>query len=81
MAWVYILKCSDGTFYTGWTVDLEKRVKAHNRAKGARYTRARTPVTLVYAMEYADRRAAMREEFRIKKLSRKEKQKLVDKDY
>lgn len=77
MNYTYILKCSDGTLYTGWTNDLEKRLKAHNAGNGSKYTRARRPVELVYYEEYADRLDAMRREYAIKQLSREEKLKLI----
>lgn len=78
MPYVYILRCSDGTLYTGWTTDIEKRVKAHNTGKGAKYTRARLPVELVYYKLEEDKSGAMREEYRIKQLTRKEKIKLAN---
>lgn len=73
----YIVKCSDGTYYTGWTTNLEKRVKAHNEGKGAKYTRTRGPVELVYYEEYEDKIEAMRREYAIKQLTRKQKEKLI----
>lgn len=78
MNYVYILKCGDGTLYTGWTNNLEKRVQAHNAGKGAKYTRARLPVELVYFEEFEEKVDAQRREYRIKKLSRKEKLKLIE---
>lgn len=78
MNYVYILKCGDGTLYTGWTNNLEKRVQAHNTGKGAKYTRARLPVELVYFEEFEEKVDAQRREYRIKKLSRKEKLKLIE---
>ena len=78
MNYVYILKCEDGTLYTGWTNNLEKRVQAHNAGKGAKYTRARLPVELVYFEEFEEKVDAQRREYRIKKLSRKEKLKLIE---
>ena len=77
MPFIYILKCADDTFYTGWTTELERRVEAHNCGKGARYTRARRPVVLVYARYVDDKREALREENRIKQLSRHEKNQMV----
>ena len=71
MNYTYILECSDGTYYTGWTNDLEKRVKMHNAGKGAKYTKPRRPVVLAYY-------EAMRREWEIKQLSRKEKEQLVN---
>lgn len=78
MNYVYILKCADGTLYTGWTNDLEKRLKAHNDGTGSKYTRARLPVTLVYFEEYEDKREAMSREWHIKRLTREQKLKLID---
>ena len=73
----YILKCSDGSLYTGWTNDLERRVKAHNAGKGAKYTKSRRPVELVYFEAFSTRQEAMRREWEIKQLSRVEKCKLI----
>lgn len=78
MNYIYILKCGDGTLYTGWTNNLEKRVQAHNTGKGAKYTKARLPVELVYFEEFEEKVDAQRREYRIKKLSRKEKLKLIE---
>lgn len=75
--YVYILECSDKTYYTGWTSNLEKRVKTHNSRKGAKYTRGRTPVKLVYFEELESKSLAMKREYEIKQLSRKEKIKLI----
>jgi putative endonuclease len=75
--YVYVLQCADGTFYTGWTTDLEHRVAVHNSGKGAKYTRSRLPVELVYYELYEDRSVAKRREYAIKKLTRAEKEKLV----
>ena len=72
---VYILQCSDGTYYTGYTPDLERRIKLHNSGKGARYTRDRRPVSLVKEYKYFKR--AFLEEKRIKRLTRKQKEQLV----
>ena len=76
MNYTYIVRCSDGTLYTGWTNDLNKRIKAHNNGKGAKYTKPRLPVELVYAKEHATKEEAMKDEYRIKQLSRKRKQEL-----
>jgi putative endonuclease len=73
----YILECSDGTYYTGWTTDPERRLRQHNRGIGARYTRSHRPVMLVYVEEQPDRSCAMRREFRIKRKSRAAKKKLI----
>lgn len=71
---VYIVKCSDGSLYTGITTDIERRIKEHNDSpKGAKYTRARGPVELVYSAEFSDRSEATKEEIRIKSLTRQEK--------
>ena len=73
----YILKCSDGSLYTGWTNDLDKRLAAHNAGAGAKYTKSRRPVQLVYCEEFADRHAAMKREYEIKQLDRGQKQELI----
>jgi len=75
---VYILQCSDGTYYTGYTPDLSKRLKLHNEGKGAKYTRIRRPVKLVWQKDYKYFKRAFLEEIRIKRLSRKQKEKLVN---
>ena len=72
-----MLKCSDGTLYTGWTNDLEKRVEAHNSGKGAKYTKARRPVELAYYEEFETKEQAMKRGYEIKQLGRKEKQELI----
>lgn len=72
-----MLECSDGSLYTGWTNNLEKRIAAHNNGKAAKYTRVRLPVKLVYYEEYEDKIEAMKREYEIKQLSRKEKVKLI----
>lgn len=76
--WVYVLECSDGTLYTGYTVDLERRVDEHDAGDGAKYTRGRTPVELLYSEEFDSKSAAMQREYEIKQLSRSEKETLVD---
>jgi putative endonuclease len=73
----YILECSDGTFYTGWTTDPERRVSQHNKGTGARYTRIRRPVKLAYLEEAENRKAAMKREIAIKKMRRAQKIKLI----
>lgn len=78
MNYVYILCCNDGTLYTGWTNNLERRIKVHSEGKGAKYTRARLPVKLVYHEEFADKIAAMKREYFIKQLSRQDKLKLIN---
>lgn len=78
MYYLYILKCADGSLYTGITVDLKRRVEEHNSSGlGAKYTRGRRPVELVYSKKFRDRSAASREEARIKALSREEKFDLI----
>ena len=76
-SFVYILECRDGTYYTGWTTDVEARVKTHNSGTGAKYTRSRLPVKLVYFEQVEDRSAALKREAAIKKLSRLKKEKLI----
>lgn len=73
----YILECSDGTFYTGWTNDPERRIAQHNKGKGARYTKTRRPVKLVYLEEQPDKITALKRELQIKKLKREQKLKLI----
>ena len=75
--YVYLLRCADGTLYCGWTTDLAARLEAHNSGKGAKYTRARRPVELVYSEEYEDRHEALSREWHIKRLSRQEKLALI----
>lgn len=75
--YTYILRCADGTLYTGWTNDLEKRLKSHNAGTGAKYTRSRRPVELAYAEEHGSRAEAMRREAQLKRLTREEKLMLI----
>ncbi len=75
--YVYLLRCSDDTLYTGCTNDLKRRIQAHNAGKGAKYTRSRRPVELVYQEIQPDRSAALRREAKVKQLSRKEKLALI----
>ena len=77
MAWVYLLRCADGTLYCGWTVDVERRVAAHNAGRASRYTRSRLPVELAWSRRLASRPAARREEARIKRLTRAGKLDLI----
>lgn len=77
MNYTYILECADGTFYCGWTNDLEKRVATHNEGKGGKYTRARLPVKLVYHEVFDTKEEAMSREWHIKRLTRKQKEKLI----
>ena len=74
---VYILKCRDSTLYTGWTNDIENRIAAHNRGCGAKYTRGRGPVTLVYLEELPDKASALKREAAIKKMKRSQKEALI----
>lgn len=76
-AWVYLLRCRDGSLYTGWTVDLERRIARHDAGTASRYTASRLPIELVHAMPMPDRTAARREEARIKRLPRAAKLALV----
>lgn len=76
-SYTYILRCSDDTLYTGWTTDIQKRLNAHNSGKGARYTRPRRPVSLVYYEVFQTREEAMQREWKIKHLTRQEKLKLI----
>jgi putative endonuclease len=77
VAWVYLLRCADGTLYCGWTIDLEQRIAAHNAGRASRYTRTRLPVELAWSQELPDRTAARREEARIKGLTRAGKLALI----
>lgn len=74
---LYILRCGDGSLYTGITTDVEKRLQTHRSGKGAKYTRGRGPLELVYREELADHSAALKREHEIKAMSRQEKEKLV----
>jgi putative endonuclease len=76
-AWVYILRCADGSLYTGWSIDVAKRLERHRAGKASRYTASRLPVELVYEIGMQDRTAARREEARIKALGRREKLALI----
>lgn len=73
----YVLKCSDGTMYAGYTNDLDKRVRTHNEGKGAKYTRPRTPVTCIYSETHETKTEAMRAEYAFKQLSRSAKLKFI----
>ncbi|KHM53133.1 methyltransferase [Anaerovibrio lipolyticus] len=77
-AFTYILECADGTLYTGYTTDMEKRLSTHNSGKASKYTRSRLPVKLVYLEECIDKETAMSREWHIKQLSRVEKLKLIE---
>ena len=77
MTFVYILECADGTYYTGWTTDLDRRIAVHNAGRGSRYTRLRRPVKLIYWEEHPDRSSAQRRELAVKRLPRARKMALV----
>lgn len=77
MNYTYILRCGDGTYYTGWTNDLKKRLEDHNLGRGAKYTRAHLPVILVYYESFETKAEAMKREAAIKKLSRSQKERLI----
>ena len=81
MNYTYIVECADGTLYTGWTTNVQKRVKAHNEEKsGAKYKKAKRPVKLVYYEGYETKEEAMRREYAIKQLTRKQKLELIHLD-
>ena len=75
--YTYILECKDGTYYTGWTNNLETRLKDHNEGRGAKYTKARLPVSLIYHEEFQTKEEAMRREYAIKHMTRSEKESLI----
>ncbi len=77
MNYVYILRCADDSLYTGWTNNIERRLKAHEEGKGGKYTRGRLPVKLVYVEEYNDRISAQKREYEIKQMKRADKLKLI----
>lgn len=76
MNYVYILRCADDTLYCGWTTELQARLTAHNSGRGAKYTRSRRPVELIYVEKYEDRHDALSREWHIKRMSREEKERL-----
>ena len=76
-SFVYIVECCDGSYYTGWTTDVEARVKTHNSGEGAKYTRSRLPVRLVSFEQLENRSAALKREAAIKKLTRVQKERLI----
>lgn len=80
MCYVYILECADKSLYTGWTVNLDNRLKKHNEGKASKYTRTRLPVKLVYYETYESKIDAQKREWNIKKLSRREKLVLINKN-
>jgi putative endonuclease len=75
--YVYLVECRDGSLYTGYTTDPERRVREHNAGRGAKYTRGRTPVTLVHTESFETKSAAMSREYEIKQLRRREKERLI----
>ena len=77
MYFIYIVRCRDETYYTAYTTDIERRLKAHNEGKGAKYTRCRLPVELVYWEQYEEKSQALKREYAIKQLTRKQKQQLI----
>lgn len=77
MNYTYIVRCDDGTLYTGWTNDLKKRIKDHNEGRGAKYTRSRRPVVLAYYEEFDTKEEAMSREWSIKHMSREKKEELI----
>jgi len=76
--YIYIVECKDGTFYTGYTTDVERRVEEHNSGTGAKYTRGRYPVILKYQESFSSRSQAQKREYQIKKLPRRKKEELID---
>ena len=76
-SYVYVLRCGDGSLYTGWTNDLEQRLAAHQSGKGAKYTRGRLPIEMVYFEEMPDKSAALKRENELKKLKKTEKELLI----
>ncbi|MEG2935489.1 MAG: GIY-YIG nuclease family protein [Clostridium sp.] len=78
MCYIYIVRCSDDTLYTGWTTNIERRIKCHNSGKGAKYTRCRLPVELVYFESFQDKSTALKREYEIKQLSRDKKLLLIN---
>lgn len=77
MNYTYIVECQDGSYYTGWTNNLDKRIQAHNDGKGAKYTKSKRPVKLVYYETFETKREAMQREYAIKQMTRMEKEQLM----
>lgn len=77
MNYTYIVECKDGSLYTGWTTDVKKRVEAHNAGKGAKYTKSRRPVKLMYTEEHGTKQEAMSREYAIKRMTRQEKLRMI----
>lgn len=80
MNYTYMVKCSDGSLYTGWTNNIERRIACHNAGKGAKYTKTRLPVELVYFEKFETKEEAMRREWEIKQLKRERKLKLIEEE-
>lgn len=78
MFYIYMVRCKDGTLYTGFTNDVEARIRTHNEGKGARYTRGRLPVALAYTESYTDKSSALRREYEIKQYPRQKKEQLIE---
>lgn len=78
MKYIYIVECKDGSLYTGWTTDINKRIKEHNKGKGAKYTRGRRPIVLKYFEQFNTKEEAMKREYQIKKMNRRDKLKLLE---
>lgn len=78
MNYTYMVRCRDGSLYTGWTTDIEKRVKAHNDGAGAKYTHSRRPVKLVYYETFETKKEAMKREYAVKQMNKAEKEKLIE---
>ena len=78
MTYTYILRCADGSYYTGWTTDPDQRLEAHNSGRGAKYTRSRLPAEIVHLESFDTKEAAMSREWQIKHMTRQEKQALID---
>lgn len=78
MNYCYVLQCNDGSYYTGWTNDIGKRYKAHSEGKGAKYTKGRGPLKLVMVEEYETKEQAMKREYQLKHLTRRQKEKIID---
>lgn len=74
---VYLAQCADNTFYTGYTSNIEKREAVHNKGEGAKYTRARLPIKIIYSEEFSTKSEAMKREYEIKQLTREQKEKLI----
>jgi putative endonuclease len=78
MHYVYIVKCADGTYYTGYTNDLKRRIKQHNAGEGAKYTKGRRPVELVHSEQFETKSEAMKREYKIKQLNRQSKLEIIN---